>query len=89
MCRASSSTLLSKTATIPMTVRPWSAQNVVGENVASQSTTWPMMANSTASYTASSAEVAVSRPIQPRMPCVQAHIKAKKPLGGTCGSAVG
>jgi hypothetical protein len=33
--------------------------------------------------------VQVSSAIQPRMPCVQAQMKAKKPLGGTVGSMLG
>ena len=89
VCRASSSTLPSKMPAMPSAVRPCSAQKLLGDMVASQSTTWPMTANSMASYMASRAEVAVSKPIQPRMPCVQAHIKAKNPLGGTWGSALG
>ena len=74
---------------MPKPVPRCSAQKVAGDTAASQSTTWPMMANKAASYMASKADVRVSRPIQPRMPCVQAHMKAKKPLGGTWGSDAG
>lgn len=74
---------------MPHTVPRCACQKPAGDTVDNQSTTWPMMANSAASYTASSAEVSVSNPIQPRMPRVQAQTKAKKPGGGGTGSVLG
>ena len=89
VCSASRPTLDSSTAAMPSAVARCSCQNCAGETVPSQSTTWPMRANSSASYSASSADVPVSSAIQPRMPRVQSHTKAMKALGGRWGSAGG
>jgi hypothetical protein len=89
VCSATTAMLTTSTAAIHNSMLPRSAHSRDGTCPPSQSTMRPRIANSAASKIDMTAVSAAMAAILPRTPCVQAHRKARKPWGGSGGSAAG
>ncbi len=89
VCSATTAMLATSSPAIHASVVPRSSHRREGAWPPSQSTTRPSSANSSASKVDITAVSTAIARILPRTPCVQAQRKAKKPCGGSGGSAAG
>ena len=89
VCSATTTMLPASATASQASAPPRSAHSCSGRMPPSQSTTRPSTANSSASKADMAAVRKASQKTLPRRPSVQAHRKAKKPWGGSAGSAGG
>ncbi len=89
VCSATTPMLITRNAASHISVVPRSSHRREGTCPPSQSTMRPRIANSAASKIDMTAVSTAMAAILPRTPCVQAQRNAKKPCGGSEGSAAG
>ena len=88
-CSATSTGLKESTTASRTSVPPSCAHSFAGSRWASQSTTRPSIANSSASNAPMTAVSSVMPSTKRRTPAEQAQMKGKTPLGGGAGSTSG